>query len=83
MQDELEDNHEDYCSILHEEWCELLSTIEVKDNSKRFAAQIQRLVSSIAASVNPISDEPIRVTRKKKARTDVLTNRKMYGKKDS
>ena len=46
MQDELEDNHEDYLSILNEEWCDLLSTIEVKENSKRAEDQIKRRSSS-------------------------------------
>ena len=35
MQDELEDNQEDYNSIAHEEWCDLLLTIEVKGNRKK------------------------------------------------
>ena len=46
MKDELEDNHEEYCSIYHENWCEILSAIEVKDNMKRDATHINRLVTS-------------------------------------
>ena len=30
MQDELNDNQEDYSSLYHEEWCDLISTIHVK-----------------------------------------------------
>ena len=35
MQDELDDNTEDYRSLTYEYWCDLLSTIEVKDERKR------------------------------------------------
>ena len=73
MQDELEDNHEDYCYILHEYWYDLLSTIEVKENRKRDITQIKRLETSKAAS-NYDSNEPIVVPRKKMVRTGVLTN---------
>ena len=34
MQDELDDHQEDCCSLTHEDWCDLLSTIKVKYNSK-------------------------------------------------
>ena len=32
IQDELGDNQEDYNTLTHEDWCDFLSTIEVKDN---------------------------------------------------
>ena len=32
--DNLEDNQEEYSSLTHEYWCDLLSTIKVKDNRK-------------------------------------------------
>ena len=35
MQDELEDNQEEFCSLAHEDLCDLLSTIKVKENSER------------------------------------------------
>ena len=34
MQDELDDNQEDHQSLAHEYWCDLLSTIQVKDYRK-------------------------------------------------
>ena len=37
IQNELEDNKEDYRSLTHEDWCDLLSTIKFKDNKKREA----------------------------------------------
>ena len=41
MQHELENNSEEYRSTPHEEWCDLLSTMDVKDNRKRAAAHIK------------------------------------------
>ena len=38
MQDELEDKHEDYFPIPHEEWCDLLSRMAIKDHRKRDTA---------------------------------------------
>ena len=35
MRDELNDHPEDYCSLTYEDWCDLLSTIKVKDERKR------------------------------------------------
>ena len=32
IKDELVDNQEDYNTLTHEDWCDFLSTIEVKDN---------------------------------------------------
>ena len=81
MQDELEDNNEDYQSILDEEWCLLLSTIEVKENWKSYAVHIKRLSSSKKAPVNSDINESVMVTRKKKASTGVLPNHKHHGKK--
>ena len=43
IQDELEDNKEDYYSLTHEDWYDLLSTIKVKDNRKRAAPRSRRL----------------------------------------
>ena len=34
MQDELDDHPEDYRSLTYEDWCDLLSTIEVRDERK-------------------------------------------------
>ena len=78
--DELEDNRKDYCSILHEEWCDLLSTIEVKENRKKASDQIKRLLFSKEAPIIYDSDESIRVPHKNKSRTGVLTERKQHRK---
>ena len=75
MQDELEDNHEDYFLITGEEWCDLISTIEVKENRRSSAAQIKRLATSKAELVNSGSDESVTVMHKKRVRTGVLPNR--------
>ena len=80
MRDELEDNQEDYRSLTHEDWCYLLSTIEVKDNSKRAATQFENISSARAAS-NSDSDGYVRILRKNKARTGVLRNNKVHNNK--
>ena len=79
MQDELEDNQEAYHSLSHEYWCNLLSTIEVKDSRKRSTTQTKRHATSKAASHSE-SDESIRVLHKKRVRTGVIPNRKQQGK---
>ena len=80
MRDELEDNQEDYRSLTHEDWCYLLSTIEVKDNSKRAATQFENISSARAAS-NSDSDGYVRILSKNKARTGVLRNNKVHNNK--
>ena len=70
MQDELEDIQEDYCSLTHEYWCDLLSTVKVKDNRKREGTQIKKIATSRTASHSD-SNESVRVTRNNKARTCV------------
>ena len=80
MQDELEDNPEEYHSIAHEYWCDLLYTIEVKENRKRDATQINRLETSTVAS-NYNSNESVRVLCMNRLRTGVLTNCKRKGGK--
>ena len=67
IQYELEDNQEDYCYLRHEDWCDLLSTIEVKDNIKREATQIKKIASTRAASLSG-SITSVRITRNKKSR---------------
>ena len=73
MKDELEDNQEDYRSLVHEYWCDLLSTIEVKDNRKRAVTQINMIATSKLAC-HYDSNEFIRVPCKKRARTGVIIN---------
>ena len=46
--------------------------MEVKDNRKRAASQIKRLVTPKADTVNSYSNESVRVPRKKNVRTGVL-----------
>ena len=72
MQYYLEDIQEDYRSIIHEEWCDPLSTMEVKDNRKRSAAHINRLGTSKAAPNNYDSNKFFRVMCNKRAKTGVL-----------
>ena len=50
MQDELEDNQEDYRSLTHKYWCDLLYNIEVKYNRKRAVSKIKKIATSIASS---------------------------------
>ena len=71
IQNSLENNHEGYHSILHEEWFDLLSTNEVKYNRKGDAVQIKRLASSMVVPVSYDRYEYIMVPCKKKSRTDV------------
>ena len=67
MQDKLYDHQEDYNSLTHEDWCDLLSTIEVKDDRKRSSTQIKNITSTREASLSD-SDGSVRIPRKKKAR---------------
>ena len=73
MQDEFQDNQEDYSSLTHEYWCEILSTIEVKDNRKRSSTQIKNITSARSVSHSD-SNESIKVLRKNKSRTGALHN---------
>ena len=52
MQDELEDNQEDYCSLTREDWWDLLSTIE----SKIIGATQIKKISSARVSFHSDSD---------------------------
>ena len=79
MQDELEDSQDDYHYPAHEYWCYLLSTIKVKENSKRYDTQIKRLATSKAA-YHSDRNESIRVLRDKRVSTGVIPNRKYQGK---
>ena len=80
MRDKLEDNQEDNIYLIHEYWCDLLSTIEVKYNSKRAATQIKNIASTRSSSHSD-SDESVRIPRNKKARNGVLRNNKGTDKK--
>ena len=75
----MEDKHEDYCSIPHEYWYEILFDVEVTDNRKRSAAQIKRLETSKATPVNSDSNDSIKVPCKKKFSTGVLPSLRQHG----
>ena len=51
MQDELEDQPEDYHLLNYKYWCDLLSTIEVEDESKSAASHIKKIASARLASI--------------------------------
>ena len=78
MQDELEDNQEDYRSLVHEYWCDLLSRIEAKTFRKKAATQIKNIESSKTASLSD-SNKSMSILRKKKASTGARF--KQQGKK--
>ena len=80
MKDELKDNQEDYLSPDHEYWCDILSTIVVKDYRKRYVTQINMLVTSRDAS-NDDCDESVRFPRKKRVRTSVIPSHKQQRKR--
>ena len=66
----MDDQPENYSSLTFEYWCELLSTIEVKYESKRAAVHISKISSSRAAFIYD-SDESMRITMMEKAKTGV------------
>ena len=70
MQDDLEDNQEDYCSLNKKYWCDFLSKIEVKDNKKMEATQINKIATPRAASRSDIY-ESVRVPHKNSDRAGV------------
>ena len=75
MQDELEDNQEDYFPLTHEYWCDLLSTIEVKDKRESAATHIKKIYSDRESYISDRNGS-VRIPRKKKARTGVLCSNK-------
>ena len=75
MQNELEDNQEEYRCLSHENWLDLLSTIDFRGNSKRAVTQIKRLATS-KTSYYSDSNESISVSHKKRVSTGVIPNRK-------
>ena len=73
MRDELDDHPEDYFSLTYEDWCDLLSTIEVIGERKRAEDHIKKIASARAASLSD-SNESVRIPRRKKANTGVLNS---------
>ena len=47
----MDDHPEDYRYLTYEDWCDILSTIDVKDESKRAAVHIKKNASARAASL--------------------------------
>ena len=80
MQYELEEHQYEYFSFTYEDWCELLSTIQVKDERKREATQIKKITSARVASIFDI-DKSTSIPRKKKASTGILRSNKIPHKK--
>ena len=58
MRGELDEHPEDYRSLTYKDWCDLLSTIEVKDKSKRAAVQIKNIASAREASLSDSDEYP-------------------------
>ena len=71
MKNELEDYPEDYLSLTYEDCCELLSTIEVKEERKRAASHIKKIASAREDYIYE-SNKSVRINRKKKERTGVV-----------
>ena len=71
----MDDHPEEYRSLTYEDWCDLLSTIEVKYERKRAAGHIKKIDSARAASLSN-SNESMRVMHRKKAKTDVSNSHK-------
>ena len=70
MQDNLEDHQEDYYSLTFEDWCDLLSKIEVKYERRRAATQIKKIASAMSASLYD-SDKSTRNIGRNKASTGI------------
>ena len=67
----MDDHPEYYCSLTYEDWCDLLSAIEVKYERKRIAGHIKKIAPARSASISD-SEKSVRVPRRKKAKTGVL-----------
>ena len=72
---ELDDHPEEYRSLTYEDWCDLMSTIYVKEKRKRAADHIKKIASTRAASIYD-SNKPARVPRRKKEKTSVYNSHK-------
>ena len=69
----MKDTDKDYRYFPLGEWCYLLSTIEVEYNRNRARDQNKRHGASTPALNDSDRDTSTKVSRKKKARTGVLT----------
>ena len=43
MNEKIEDKYKDYRAILHDEWCDILYTLELQESIKRASTQIKKL----------------------------------------
>ena len=75
MYDETEDKYRYYYNLSHESWCDLLSTLDAKENSNGADAQIKR-ISRHKYDPEYSSEEILRVPHKRKAITGVLKPQK-------
>ena len=82
MHRELEVQQQEYQSLTHEYWRDLLSTIKVKCDRKIAAIYINKIASDRSASLSE-SDKYVRILRNEKARlgTGVLCSNKGPRKK--
>ena len=71
----MDDHPEDYRSLTYEDWCDLLSTIEFKDERKISAVNTKKIASARAASLSD-SDKLVRIPRRKKSKTGVSNSHK-------
>ena len=75
MRDELDNHPYYYRSLTYEDWCNLLSPIDVKDESKRAEVHIKRIASARADSLSD-SNESVKILRRKRASNGVLSSNK-------
>ena len=69
------DHPEDYHSLTYEDWCDLLTKTKVKYERKISAVHIKKIASARAASLSD-SDDPVRIPRRKKAKTGFSSSNK-------
>ena len=76
MRGELDDHPEDYRSLTYEDRCDLLSKIEVKDESKRAAVHIKKISYARAAyiSISVTNTRGFRGGRRPRLVSCALTN---------
>ena len=75
MRDTLYDHQEDYRSLIYEDWCDFMSTIEDKNERKRSVGHIKKIAPSRAVSLSD-SDKSTRILCRKKAKTGVSNSHK-------
>ena len=75
MREELDDHPEDYRSLTYEYWCDLLSTIDVKEERKIVAVHI-KMIDSVREAALSDNDKSVKIMRRRKANTGVLNYHK-------